>query len=468
MARVNTATKGRDHRVDHEAPRLAGGYGPKPAKQTPEALLRRSVMACLLWEDTFYEDGVSVAENIKTLVPQVDPDRVSLIAIDARHEQKLRHVPLLLAREMARHDTHKGRVADLLPRIIRRADEITEFVALYWQDDKNAPLSAQVKKGLAQAFNNFDAYQFAKYNRPAEVKFRDVMFLTCPKPAQGREELFKQIAENTLPTPDTWESAGAAGKDKKETFERLIAEKKLGAMAFLRNLRGMYEAGVSESTIIAAFEDVKTERLLPKDFYAAAQAAPRFERQIERLMLKCLAQFPKLRGKTIFVIDVSGSMRGSISAKSQTERLHVGAMLALLAGEMADHCVIYATAGNDRAREHKTVMLKPHRGFAIIEDVQTAQRSLGGGGIFTRQCIEWIAAQEGDEPVERMIFFTDSQDCDHPERRTPVPFGRFNYICDVSAHAHGVAYKGVWSAEISGWSEHFLSYIAAFEGQQSN
>ena len=46
-------------------------------------------------------------------------------------------------------------------------------------------------------------------------------------------------------------------------------------------------------------------------------------------------------------------------------------------------------------------------------------------------------------------------------------FGTYNYICDVSANTRGVNYRGRWIAEISGWSEHFLTYIAALEGLQN-
>ena len=36
-----------------------------PAKAfTPEDELKRTVMNCLLWEDQFYEDGVSIADRI--------------------------------------------------------------------------------------------------------------------------------------------------------------------------------------------------------------------------------------------------------------------------------------------------------------------------------------------------------------------------------------------------------------------
>ena len=36
--------------------------------------LKRSVMSCLLWEDTFYEDGVSIADRVKDLVGKISKE----------------------------------------------------------------------------------------------------------------------------------------------------------------------------------------------------------------------------------------------------------------------------------------------------------------------------------------------------------------------------------------------------------
>jgi hypothetical protein len=97
--------------------------------------------------------------------------------------------------------------------------------------------------------------------------------------------------------------------------------------------------------------------------------------------------------------------------------------------------------------------------LALADDIKRDR--LGGGGIFTRQCLEFIKGKERETP-DRIIVFSDSQDCDIVNRM-PAPFGARNYIVDVSAHSHGISYKGVWTAEISGWSEKFLDYIAATE-----
>ena len=89
-----------------------------------ELELRRSVLACLLWESQFYEDGVEIAGRIAELVPKVAAEKVAAIAVEAREKMKLRHAPLLLVREMARHATHRGLVAETLVRVIQRADDI--------------------------------------------------------------------------------------------------------------------------------------------------------------------------------------------------------------------------------------------------------------------------------------------------------------------------------------------------------
>ena len=131
MARLNIL------KLAHLAPRTHEGA---PAKRiTDEQALRRSVLACLLWESQFYEDGVEIAGRIRELVPKVEAAKVAALAVKAREAMKLRHAPLYLVREMARHATHRGLVSETLARVIQRADELAEFVAIYWAG--RAPLS---------------------------------------------------------------------------------------------------------------------------------------------------------------------------------------------------------------------------------------------------------------------------------------------------------------------------------------
>src|SRR5580698_477156 len=228
-------------------PRLRTHEGAPAKAITPEQALRRSVLSCMLWEGEFYEDGVQIAGRIRELVPQVAVEKVAALAVEARERMKLRHAPLLLVREMARLSTHRGLVAETLTRVIQRADELSEFVAIYWASGRQ-PLSAQVKKGLAAAFGKFDEYALAKYDRAGNVRLRDVLFLSHARPVdEAQAALWKRLAANELATPDTWEVAlSAAGRadgagGKREAWDRLLAERKLGALALLRNLRNLHE-----------------------------------------------------------------------------------------------------------------------------------------------------------------------------------------------------------------------------------
>lgn len=363
MASVNT-------KVAHKVPIHTHGGAPTYAVSAEEELCR-AVLSCFLWEDTFYESGKSIADRIKGLIPKVNPLRVAQIAIDARSLMKLRHVPLLIAREMARHDTHKHLVSKILPEIIQRADELTEF---------------------------------------------------------------------------------------KESWEKLLINKSMGALAVLRNLRNFVDAGVDEKLVRNALLNMDTSRVLPFRFLAAAQYAPKYEPEIEQAMLKCLEGKPKLPGKTIIIVDVSGSMYGKpVSQKSEMDRAKAACALAALARELCEHVAIYATAGNDHTRVHKTQLVASRRGFALTDAIFNLKDPLGGGGIFLEQVMNYVKDKEGS--ADRIIVITDEQDCsgNHDAPARADAFGKHNYIINVNTYDRGIGY-GKWT-HINGWSEAILDDV---------
>jgi 60 kDa SS-A/Ro ribonucleoprotein len=408
---------------------------------SPELQLRRSVLACLLWEKQFYEDGVEIAGRIAELVPKVDTARVADLALEARERMHLRHAPLLLVREMARHKSHKAAVAETLARVIQRADELTEFLAIYWKDGR-APLSGQVKKGLAAAFAKFDAYQLAKYDRPGPVRLRDVLFLSHAKPRdEAQAEVWKSLVEGKLASPDTWEVALSAGADKRSAWERLIRERKLGSLALLRNLRNMRAANVDEALVLEAIRGMRTDRVLPFRFIAAARHAPQWEAALEEAMLKSLAGRPKLPGKTVLLVDVSGSMTAALSRRSEMLRTDAAYGLAILLREIAGRTSIYTFSD-------KLVEVPARHGFALRDAIDSSQPHSG-----TYLGTALAAMQE---PYDRLIVITDGQSHDP----VPAPRGR-GYMINVASYRNGVGY-GRWM-HIDGWSEAVVDYIRSLE-----
>ena len=439
-----------------------------------EQRLRRTVLACMLWEDIFYEDGESVADRIEQLVGEVHPEVAADLAIEARERFKLRHVPLQLVRVLARRERASkdpSLVRKTLARVVQRPDELAEFLALYWLGRKKGEppkLSAQVKKGLAAAFGKFNEYSLAKYNRGEKIRLRDVLFLCHAKPVTANQtDLWKRLVANKLVTPDTWEVAISAAKsptEKLDQWMRLLSERKLGALALLRNLRNLRQVGVSISDLEAALAECNVERVLPFRFITAATIVPELETSLERLMFKCLEGAEKLEGKSILIVDTSGSMDSILSSKSTMTRLDAAAGLAILARELCEDVAIYATAGNDVTRFHKTVRLPSRRGFALRDALQATARPgthyLGGGGIFLRQCMDYVL--DNEKQADRILVFTDEQDCDRKLNPDTAPaFGRTNYLFNVAAYRNGIGY-GKWH-HIDGFSEAVFDYVREFE-----
>lgn len=415
--------------------------GAKAANISAEAQLRRSVSACLLWEDTFYESGESIADRISNLVPRVAPEVVSELAITARMKLNLRHVPLLLVREMCRHSTHKQLVASTLERVICRPDEITEFVSLYWKDGKT-PLSAQAKKGLAASFKKFNEYSFAKYNRNNPIKLKDVIRLVHPK---REDDLLGKILRDELETPDTWEVALSSGADKKETFTRLLMEKKLGALAFLRNLRNMRDSGVDRELIYDYGISVDTAKILPFRYIAAANNCPEFKHLLSDMMLKSLAEYPKLKGHTVLVVDNSGSMYHTrVSAKSDIDRSDAACSLAVLFREICESCTVLVFSTNVWEIKEEV------RGFDLISKIKSI---LDRNSTDTGKAINYANQIDYD----RIVVFTDEQS----QTRIAGPKKK-GYFVNVSCEKRGIGY-GPWT-HIDGFSEAVVDFVRFSEG----
>jgi 60 kDa SS-A/Ro ribonucleoprotein len=413
-----------------------------PARNiSAELQLRRSVLACLLWEDQFYEEGVEIAGRIASLVPKVKPEVVAALAIEARGKMKLRHAPLLLVREMARQKEHRALVRKTLAQVIQRADELAEFVAIYWKDGK-VPLSAQVKKGLAEAFRKFDEYHLAKYDRSGPIRLRDVLFLCHAKPRDAEQAaLWKRLIEGELQTPDTWEVALSSGGEKREAWERLLRERKLGALALLRNLRNMKQAGVDEELVLAGLESLNTTRVLPFRFLAAARHVPEWEEPLERAMLSALGEREKLPGRTVLLVDVSGSMTYALSRQSEMLRTDAAYGLAILLREVCEKVSVYAFS-ND------LVEVPPRHGFALRDALDASQSH---NATYLGKALEKIR-----EKYDRIIVITDEQAHD----RVAGPRG-LGYAINVASFKNGVGY-GAWT-HIDGWSEAVVDYIRAME-----
>jgi len=451
--------------------------------------LLRTVCSCLLGENTFYEDGTSIEQRIKDLVPNVKPDDVKEIAIKCRNDYKLRHVPLLITRIMAGLKSHKHLVGDTLYNVIQRVDEIPEFLAIYWKDKKQ-PISAQVKKSLAKTFNKFDEYQFAKYNRDKEIKLSDVAKLVHIKPKDKNQELmFKKILggfcknclsthydkikkekfdsyngcnkfeELKLKTPDTWEvlisACGSDSEKKKDVWIKLINEKKIGGMAMIRNLRNMKDVGVPFDIIKNGLLKSNYDRVLPFRFITASKYIPELESTLEDIMLKSINKEDKLNGKTAILIDVSGSMDCKISDRSDATRMHIASSMGILLREICEEPYIYTFSNSCQTIPNR-------HGFALKDLIVNSQPHSGTRGA---EATQYVFVKHGNN-LDRLIIITDEQWHDHIDLSS-IPKNTKVYINNIGSYKNGVFYGNNKNfTRIDGFSETVIRFIQEYEKEE--
>lgn len=437
-------------KINHKAqstPVFTHEGAPAYRHTTAEDALRRSVLSCLLWENTFYEGGVEIADRITTLSKSVPAEFLASLAMEARNRFHLRHVPLLLLTLLAQRARGTSLVSDSIERTIQRADELTEFLAVYAKingrtPDKVRTLSAQVKIGLARAFKKFSAYQLAKYDRKTEIKLRDVLRLCRPTPDTPEQaQMWGKLIKGELESPDTWEVALSAGADKNETFTRLLTEEKLGYLALLRNLRNMAQSGVDPRIVKEAILARRgSQRVLPFRYVAAARAAPQFEQELDQALVRAINDMPRLSGITGVLVDVSGSMRDRLSAKSDMTRMDAACALAsMISGDAR----VFSFSNH-------IVEVPPRRGMAGIDAIQSSQLS---GGTYLGMAVH----EMNRLPLDRLIVITDEQSHDH----VPDPVCKRAYMINVASAKNGIGY-GKWT-HIDGFSEQIFRFIHEHE-----
>ena len=225
--------------------------------------------------------------------------------------------------------------------------------------------------------------------------------------------MWKRLVDDELTTPDTWEVALSSGGDKRAHWERLLAERKLGALALLRNLRNMKDAGIGDELVVSALDAMKTERVLPFRFLAAARYAPQWEAELERAMFRAVADRERLAGHTILLVDVSGSMVAPLSRRSEMLRTDAAYGLAVLLREMAEKVSVYTFSD-------ETKRIPARRGFALRDAMES---SLRHGGTRLGAALDSIK-----DEFDRIVVVTDEQSHDH----VPPPNGR-GYMINVAS-----------------------------------
>lgn len=413
-------------------------------------------------EDTFYESAKDRRGRIAELIKATSQDTEWTLGLVTwlRKEAGLRTIPSIIAAHAVKARLDKGISGSnryIISAALGRMDENAEILA-YWLETFGRTIPSAVKRGVADSFlRGLSQGSYLKWRGKANrgaVSLVDVINLTHPKPttdeqakilklivdeaygndadytgldtiknrdeflAMSKDEQINILSSDSAGTVIRLASltheviAGAIGKIPAEVWENLIPH--MGYKALRMNLRRIHEAGVNDEvidTITARLKDAEVIRKsnpMPLEFLAAFRNAPLdFAPAIQRAANYSLENVPVLKGRTLILVDGSGSMGDILSERGTLSREDAakvfGAALAIRAENptlvsFSDQSVEIEVRSKDLLRVAESIKgpgygtstklainkhYDGHDRVIVITDEQPGYGYYGGGDVFS-------------------------------------------------------------------------------------
>ncbi|GAB2794463.1 TROVE domain-containing protein [Streptomyces daliensis] len=479
----------------------------------------------MVGEQTFYEEAGERDARFTRLVRSVAVEHgewTTRFVTWLRGEAQMRSASLVAAAEAVHArlaaGLHGGNRA-LVDAACARADEPGEFLA-YWTARHGRALPKPVKRGLGDAVRRlYGERSLLKYDTDAHAfRFGDVLELihAAPDPAKpwqgalfqhaldrrhGRasgvpEELpvmraraelsaMPVVERQLMPTqPDgpevlrgagmTWEALAGwlQGPMDAAAWEAVLPS--MGLMAQLRNLRNFDEAGVSDEAARLVMDrlcdpaEIARSRQFPYRFLSAYRAAPslRWGHALERALDAATSNVPALPGRTLVLVDASGSMRGSVSGRSKVRHADVGALFGVALAHRGCDVELYGFA--DRPFRHE---LTP--GGSVLGGIESFCARIGEVGYGTETVASLRATYRGHDRVvivSDMQAFADwSAAGRRGERNTPVSEAIPAHVPMFGVNTTGYAQASIAPDtpnryEIGGFSDKLFTMVGLLSG----
>jgi len=391
MGKFNTKAAGATKTVN-----LAGGeaYTMSPQMELISILFTSFV------EDKYYESAGAELSRLQNLMEQCDPEFVAKAAIYARDKYGMRSITHVAASVLAPKLGGTKWAKFFYNQIVVRPDDMLEIVAHY-KANGNDSLPNAMKKGFAFALGRMDSYQLAKYKGESrKVKLVDIVNSVHPKrtekngtvpvakevywkaltPAMRKKQgiLKKDLPETVeVPTMEalvlgllkehkTWNTemtkAGQEAKteaekaaSKAEVWRAQIEGKKIGYFALLKNLRNIItQAPAMVTKACEALTNAKFQagsRVLPFRYVSAIREIEQVSEDGAREVIVALNKavdislqnVPKFDGKTLCVIDMSGSMNDTVAGGNMSCRSVASLFSAIMAKSNNADMMIFGT-----------------------------------------------------------------------------------------------------------------------------
>lgn len=406
-------------------------------------------------ENTFYEQAAERDKRFRDLIRKVaveDPSWITRFVPYLRDKMNMRSASVVMAAEfvkvmLATGNQSKAPLRQVISSALLRADEPAEMLA-YWHSTYGRSEPKPVKRGVADAAVRL-------YNERAALKYdgsgtawrmADVIERVHPEPkADWQKHLFKYLIDkrhnredlsteglamlerarilDAVPTAErraylenghavfaeagyTWErlSGWLQGPMDAKAWETIIPS--MGYMALLRNLRNFDEADVSvgsKTKVVATLSDpeqVARSRQLPLRFYSAWHNARgmTWAGALETALDLSVGSVPSLSGKTLVLVDVSGSMAGPMSNRSTASRWELGALFGAALALRAESADLFAYD----SQSHR---IPVHTGDSVLRTIDAIRPHVGGG----TDTLGVLARRYADQKPDRVVVLTDEQ-----------------------------------------------------------
>ena len=329
--------------------------------QSPKMQLA-SLLLTSFAQDQTYRKAEDAFKELSVLLTKVDPKFAAQAAIFARNEYGMRSITHVLAGELAAYASGKDWAKEFYRQIVRRPDDMLE-IAAYYKSKGGTNLPNAMKKGFAQAFDKFNAYQIAKYRGESKaIKLIDMVNMVHPQPTQANAKALQELVDGTLKNTETWETmltqAGQNASNKIEkdklklrAWSELLREGKLGYFALVRNLRNISELNDSKLVNIACRQLVDENRIkkslvLPfrlivawKQLNSNDRHARKMRNALEDAIDIACDNVPNLEN-TLVVVDNSGSMAQKVSNSQHMLCNEMGAAFAMILAKKCNADII--------------------------------------------------------------------------------------------------------------------------------
>lgn len=294
-------------------------------------------------EDGFYESRQERMERFLDLTTEVGNqlgnEFLAKTSVFARNELGMRSASQLIASYL--NDKKFDNKRAYYRNFCHRPDDVAEiFGAIDMMGQKRSHATV---RGCGDYLAKLNEYQLGKYKMLGkEYNMYDLINIT-----HAKSPSVDDFMKGEIESPDTWEVKISTAKievERAEEWIRLVKEDKLGYLALLRNLNNILNAmsitGIDgllliEDKIVSKLTDeasIKKSLVFPYQIYCAYKNMKAHPFMIDNALDKAFriacGNMEKFDGKSVIMLDISGSMEDRISSHSNITIKEVGACYA--------------------------------------------------------------------------------------------------------------------------------------------